>query len=182
MSGFVSVPDSGIREEFLQTDVRDTLEREEAEVRHVDFGGFWPAIAYHDARGALRLGTVITDIRLRDALRAAGAAVLRDLRAWRDARQAAGATTLAEVDADAIDGRNVLELHFERAVTNHAAALLFESHRDVTATDRGADRAEEKACSADDYRRVALHAIRDILDTARAAGQPSVGRTAVELI
>jgi hypothetical protein len=134
---------------------------------------FYPAVSMAECRDAMRLGTIITDTRLRDALRGAMVTVRRELRAWKNGHAAAGVETLADVDSEAIDGEPALELLYRRAVFSFAAADLAETHNDISATADGKERTEERTLSADEHRRNGTHAIRDIL---------GVNRTTVELI
>ena len=78
-----------------------------------------------------------------------------------------GIEEMSQVPGLQLDGESIYAHHWRRAVYNFAMAELAETHRDVSATSDGAARAEEKALTADDYRRDALHAVRDILGTPR---------------
>jgi len=137
-------------------------------------GPFWPDIDINDFRNAMRIGgTAIPDDRVSDALLGAVISVDRDLSLWRASREADGNATLVSVSDVQIGGENRLALIFRRAVYAYAAADLLETHRDVTATGTGQSRAPEMDMRADDHRRNAVHAIRDI---------KGLGRTTVELI
>lgn len=147
----------------------------------VAMGPFWPEIALADVRDIMRVGgTTIPDPRLIEALRAAIVSVDEELADWKAAQLDAGYETLLDVPSAtmAADGSGVptltrLSWTWRRAVLAMATADLTETHRDLTATREGAARAEEIMPTADDHRRNATHAIRDIL---------GVPRTAVELI
>lgn len=67
----------------------------------------------------------------------------------------------------------MLTVLYTRAVRFHAGAELAELHRDLSATTDGQTRAEPQLLTAEDYRKHATAAIRDIL---------GVPRTTVELI
>lgn len=134
---------------------------------------FWPGVSVAAVREALRLPTVATDDRLRNAIVAGMISATRELRQWKAARIGQGYASLADVPADTIDGKSVLLLLWQRAVASFAGADLVETHHDISATGTGKDRIEEDALTSGDHRRNALHAIRDMLD---------VTRTAVELI
>lgn len=141
-------------------------------------GSFWPAIDVNDYRDVMRVGTTtITDPRIKTALRGAIVTTLRDLADWKATQIAAGHDTLAAVPSENLgtgeQPDTLLMIAWRRAVYSYATADLAETHRDLTATKPGAVKAEEVCLTADDHRRNALHAVRDILD---------VGRTAVELI
>jgi hypothetical protein len=70
-----------------------------------------------------------------------------------------------------IDGVSRLEECFRRAVRFYAAAELAEIHRDITATAEGSARADAQLLSADDYRRLATAAVRDILGKTRVTAE-----------
>jgi hypothetical protein len=135
--------------------------------------GWWPDIDLAHMRDTMRLGTVITDARVIEAAIAGMVTVRRDCKAWKAARECEGAEALTDVPAGELAGVHELELAWRRAVYNYACADLCETYRDLSATTDGADRAEAKSYSVDDYRRNGLIAVRDIL---------GVGRVAVELI
>lgn len=140
----------------------------------LDCGPFWPVIDVNHFRDSQRIGgTLITDTRVSDALMNAVITVDGDLFAWRVEQEAAAHATLADIPSAQIGGKSRLERLWQRAVYAHASAELRETHGDVTATGAGQGRAEWLDMSADDYRRNAIHAIRDILGETR---------TAVELI
>lgn len=134
---------------------------------------FWPDVSLATFRDSARIVTQVTDARARDALRGGMLSVRRELSAWQLMAVLAGADRLADVHDAEVDGEAALVILYRRAVFAYAAADLAETHGEISATGEGRDRAEEIAVSADDHRRNATHAIRDILGTTR---------TAVELI
>jgi len=133
--------------------------------------GWWPDIDLTHLRDAMRLGTVITDARVTEAVVNAIITVRRETREWKLARVCDGAEALSDVSADQVAGESELEVLWRRAVYNYACADLCETYRDLSATTDGADRAEAKASSADEYRRNALFAVRDINGVARIAAE-----------
>lgn len=140
----------------------------------VSAGDWWPEIDCNEARDVLRLGDIVTHDRLVNALRGALVTVLGELREWKAAQLAAGFAALAEVAPDdEIDGLTLLEVQFTRAVLFAAAAELADQYRAITATQEANARADAQSLTADDYRRMSTHAVRDIL---------GVTRTSVELI
>lgn len=140
----------------------------------MDCGPFWPVIDVNHYRDSQRIGgTAIPDARVKDALMNAVITVDGDLFTWRADQEIAGYATLVAVPSDQLGGKSRVERLWQRAVYAHASAELRETHGDVTATGAGQGRAEWLDMSADDYRRNAIHAIRDILGT---------NRTVVELI
>lgn len=130
--------------------------------------GWFPDVDLNDMRDKLRVGKVVTHGRLTFAVEGALVTVQTELDAWKAAQVAAGADSLAAVPKGAM-----LTVLFRRAVYFTAAAELAETYRDISATDDGDARAEEFVPVAADYRRMATHAIRDMIGTTR---------TAVELI
>ncbi len=158
MSGFVSIPSNAPAN---------------AEANVVAGDLFWPSLILDDARDSLRLGSQVTDIRLRDALRGGMIGVRRELALWQLVHAAAGALTLADIGSAQVDGEAVAVILYRRAVYAMAGADLVETHNMISATADGKDRAGQEMLTADDHRRNATHAIRDML---------GVSRTAVELI
>jgi hypothetical protein len=137
-------------------------------------GPFWPDIDVNHFRNAMRIGgTAIPDARLADVLMNAVVTVLHDLSTWQAAQELAGFATLVTVPQVQIGTVKRLELLWRRAVYGFATADLAETHRDMTATATGQARAPELDMRADDHRRNAIHAIREILGK---------DRTTVELI
>ncbi len=136
--------------------------------------GFWPGLDPNLMRDELRLGTVVTHARLVGAIKGGMISIGIELADWRAKREAEGAANLAAVDPeDTIAGEHRLSLLYRRAVQFAAAAELAELHRDISATQDGADRAESEILTAREYNRLAIHAVRDVL---------GASRTAVELI
>lgn len=140
----------------------------------VSAGSWWPEISLNELRDVLRLGDVVPHSRLLNAARGAVAMVLDELAAWKAAREAEGATDLLAVPCDIqIDGETKFTVQFVRAVQFAAGAEIADLYRAVTATNEANTRADAQALTADDYRRMSTHAIRDILGETR---------TTVELI
>lgn len=159
MSGFVAQPPSSPS----APDVGDIVAGDE----------FWPPVAISEFRDAMRIDTSVTDTRVRDALRGGMLHVRRELRVWKVAHVLAGAGSLDDILDETVDGESAATILYARAVFSIAAADLAETHGSISATGDGRDRADEFITSADEHRRNATHAIRDIL---------SVTRTSVELI
>lgn len=135
--------------------------------------GFWPDMSITAFKDAMRMGKDITIPRARDALRAGMIHVRRELATWQVIQISNGCTSLANVPGGQVDGETIAALLYRRAVFCIAAADLVETHHTISATGDGRDRAEEQASAADDLRRDATHAIRDIL---------GVTRTTVDLV
>jgi hypothetical protein len=134
----------------------------------VSAGDFWGSIDMNNARDVIRIGSAtIPDARLRAALRAAIITVTSELEAWRLTQQSAGYQSLSSVPCDTIDAISIKVLLFQRAVLAHTCADLIETHRDLTASTEGASRAEDFIPTAEEHRRNATYAIRDIVGKRR---------------
>lgn len=158
---------------FVAMAPADVLDPSTSALDLVAGDGWYPGVSIAQARASLRIPDVVTPARIRDALRAGILNVRHELRPWQALRIALGFGSLAASDADTIDDKSVLELLYTRAVFAFAAAELVDTHHDIGATNDGKDRADARASAADEHRRNATHAIRDMLGTSR---------TAVELI
>lgn len=130
--------------------------------------GWYPEIDVNAMRDALRITDQITHARIVGAIEGGLLTVEGELAFWRATQESEGFTDLAAVDPDRmIGGEHRLTLLYTRAVRFHAAAELAELHRDLSATTDGATRAEPQLLTAEDYRKHATAAIRDILGTPR---------------
>lgn len=135
---------------------------------------WYPDIDVNAMRDALRITDQVTHARITGAIEGGLLTVEGELAFWRATQESEGATTLEKVEPDrTVAGEHRLTLLYTRAVRFHAAAELAELHRDLSATTDGQTRAEPQLLTAEDYRKLATQAVRDIL------GQP---RVAVELI
>lgn len=139
----------------------------------IDAAPFWPSIDPEKIRESHRIDGAITAARLLDALVEAMATVNAELAAWRLAQIAAGADTLAEVEAESINNESIHVHRYRRAVGCLAKANLIERYRDVDTTARGDRKVDALADPIDDLRRDARWAINDI---------QGLGRSTVELI
>lgn len=144
--------------------------------------GFYPGVKLAAVRAGQRIPTQVTDERLTDAILSAMLTVSAELEAWSAAQVAAGKATLAAVDPRKLNNEPLLVRLYQRAIGSYVSAELAETYGDVTSTVEGKARLEERALSADEHRRNGTHAIRDILNATRAAGEPRTTRTTVELI
>ena len=133
---------------------------------------FWPKIDPVAIREQQRIDNTVPPARLRWAIIEAIATTNQALLAWRFAT-ADGVASLAEIEADEIDGTSTLVHRYQRAVGCLTKALLLERLRDYDATGKGDRKAEALTDPIDDCRRDHLNAIADI------TGAP---RTTVELI
>jgi hypothetical protein len=135
--------------------------------------GWFPPVPLAGIRDTIRLGEgVVTTARLQAAIEGAILTCLRALADWRSARALSGMADLDSVTEDQVAGQNKAVLLWQRAVRYYAAAELADQHRDVTATDDGLDRADEKTETADAYRRLAYAAVADLLSIGAEEPEP----------
>lgn len=139
----------------------------------VEGDGWYPDVSISDFRDSMRLGTVITDVRARDAIIGGMLSADNALAPWRLLHEAIGITSLELVPSllgkpIVINGEGRTLHLWRRAVYAFAAADLAETHSDISATEAGRDRRETRAASADEHRRNATIAIRDLLGRGRA--------------
>ncbi|KAF1021900.1 MAG: hypothetical protein GAK30_01589 [Paracidovorax wautersii] len=151
--------------------VRTTPPSDPAPLGTIAAGAFWPAIDLAEMRDAVRLDGTTTPPRLRAAVVEAIAATIAQLQAWADQRIAEGHATLASVPAATVDGTSVHVQRFTRAVQCHAKANLIERYSDYDTTGRARkdDQEENRDTQAEQHRRDATWAIRDIIGTTRLA-------------
>ena len=136
--------------------------------------GWYPDIDVNAMRDALRITDQVTHARIVGAIEGGLLTVDGELAFWRATRESEGCANLEEVEPDRmLAGEHRLTVLYIRAVRFHAAAELAELHRDLSATTDGQARAEPQLLTAEDYRKLATLAVRDIL---------GVPRVAVELI
>ncbi|MGV3511909.1 MAG: head completion/stabilization protein [Novosphingobium sp.] len=130
--------------------------------------GWYPDIDVNAMRDALRITDQVTHARIVGAIEGGLLTVEGELAFWRATQESEGFAALDEIEPDRmIGGEHRLTLLYTRAVRFHAAAELAELHRDLSATTDGATRAEPQLLTAEDYRKHATAAIRDILGTPR---------------
>ena len=140
---------------------------------HINTDPFWPSIDLDHLRSTLRIDASVTPARLETAVIAAVVNLNRELGEWRTTQLAAGYSTLDEVPGDRIKDVSVQAHLYRRAIEAGTGAEVCERYRDYSATNTGANKAEELTPNIDDYRRDLRWAIRDFLGRSR---------TTVELI
>jgi len=141
--------------------------------------GWFPPVLLEDVRSKLRIGDgTVTTQRLTAAIEGAMVSAFRALAPWKLLRIADGAVILGQVTDITLNDANYADLLWQRIIRNFAGAELGDLHRDISATDDGLDRADEKSATADDYRRLAYQAIRDM----QSIGGDPVQRNKVSLI
>lgn len=125
--------------------------------------GWFPEIDLNNARDAMRVGTTITDTRLLAALGNAWNHISNELWAWRTVHENNGIGHLSDVSTRMIGTQSRLEYLFIQAVHASAQSELYDHYSDISATGKNEDAADNKRMSANDFRRIAVHAVRDIL-------------------
>lgn len=151
--------------------VRTTPPNDPAPLGTVSAGAWWPTIDLAALRDAMRLDGAITPQRLLPSVQEAVATTVGILAAWALARQDEGRASLAAVPALQVDGESIHVQRFRRAVYCHAKANLIERYSDYDTTGRARkdDQEETRENQAEQYRRDATWAVRDILGTTRVS-------------
>ena len=124
--------------------------------------GWFPVVSLVHLRDVTRIDGTVTNERLREISRYAVLSVNRQLTTWRADRIAAGATSLAGVSPDEIDGTPRLHVIYLRAVHALAKADLIERYRDIDTTASGMRNAVDMEPAIDEHRRNASWAIREM--------------------
>jgi hypothetical protein len=145
--------------------------------------GWFPAIRLDLVRKAVRLGdgAVMTE-RLIASVESAMVTAFRQLADWRTAHVLAGAADLAAITTRELNNRNYAVALWERLILSLTAADLFAGNRDISATDKGLDRAVDKEDGADEYYRRAWAAVADLRSLAPGGIDAPAPRNRVELI
>lgn len=144
---------------------------------------WFPEIALAMVRKSVRLGDgAVSTERLTASIEAAMLTAFRQLADWRTAHVLAGAASLDQITDLRINNRNHAVALWERLIVSLTAADLFAGNRDITATDKGLDRAADKEDSADEYYRRAWAAIADLRSFAPGGETADAPRNRVELI
>lgn len=149
--------------------VRTTPPTDPAPLGTIDAGPWWPTIDLAALRDEVRLDGTTTPARLQAAATEAVAAVIDQLAEWANLQQAVGWSSLADVPALQVAGESVRVQRWRRAVYCTAKANLIERYSDYDTTGRARkdDQEETRAHQAEQHRRDATWAVRDILGTTR---------------
>ena len=149
--------------------VRTTPPSDPAPLGEVSAGDWWPTVDLAALRDAMRLDGTITPQRLLPAVQEAVATTVGLLATWAQSRQDEGRASLAAVPALQVDGESVNVQRYRRAVYCHAKANLIERYSDYDTTGRARkdDQEESRETQAEQYRRDATWAVRDILGNTR---------------
>ena len=134
--------------------------------------GWYPTLKISAFQAAMRIGESVAPMRAREALLGGYMTAAVALARWRPLQQAAGAATLATATVAGqpmatLGGEPAAVVLWRRAVYASAAATLVETHGDISATEAGRDRRELRASSAEDLRREATAALRDLMGKRR---------------
>lgn len=140
--------------------VANSAPADEADIRNAPF---WPDISPAACREAMRIGTEITPKRLRHSLIDAMLEANQDLLQWQKQQEEQGHDELAAVPVDEIDGESRYLSLYRRAVYSFAKAELTERYRDYDSTLNASQQADKLDNTIDQYRRMAILAIRGIL-------------------
>lgn len=111
---------------------------------------FFPDVDPKLVSERIRLGHVVTDERLRAAIKSAMAEVNAELYLFREAQIEAGFKTLADVPAEALDGESVRCFHYLSAVCAMTTAVIYERYRSYDASAKGDKKADALEVSVDD--------------------------------
>lgn len=150
--------------------VRTTPPSDPAPLGTVSAGDWWPVIDLAAMRDAMRLDGTVTQERLRPAVQDAMASTINQLAPWALVHMAAGVNSLAGVPtALQIDGESSAVQRFRRAVYCTAKANLIERYSDYDTSGRARKDTQEetRGGQAEEHRRDATWAIRDILGVPR---------------
>lgn len=128
---------------------------------------FWPEIDGQKLRAAMRITASVTDARLEVAAVNAMLTTNAELAGYREQHRADGRAALADVPAEKIQGESQLLHLYRRAVYCRALAELVERFTSFDATNSGDQKVTEEETSADQLRRDARWAVRDILGVSR---------------
>lgn len=145
--------------------------------------GWFPPVSLDLVRKGVRLGdgSVQTE-RLIAAIESAMVTAFRQLADWRTAHVLAGKADLAAITTRELNGENYAVKLWQRLILSLTAADLFAGNRDISATDKGLDRAADKEDGADEYYRRAWAAVADLKSLAPDGTETDVPRNRVELI
>lgn len=125
--------------------------------------GWFPDLSLDAVRKAVRIDGSITHERLLEVALYAVSNINDRLESFKHRHETAGVSSLGDVSTRELGGERRLVLLYRRAVHSTIKADLIERYRDYDSTDSGLRRAEELDPAADEQRRNATWAVRDIL-------------------
>jgi len=111
---------------------------------------FFPDVDPAQVSERVRLGHVVTDERMRAAIKSAMAEVNAELYLYREQQIRDGHKRLADVPAEELDGESVKCFHYLSAVCAMTTAVIFERYRSYDSSAKGDKKAEALEVSVDD--------------------------------
>ncbi|MGV8924801.1 MAG: head completion/stabilization protein [Ewingella sp.] len=111
---------------------------------------FFPDVDPAQVSERVRLGHVVTDERMKAAIKSAMAEVNAELYLYREQQMQAGFKRLADVPAEVLDGESVTCFHYLSAVCAMTTAVIFERYRSYDASAKGDKKADALEVSVDD--------------------------------
>lgn len=111
---------------------------------------FFPDVDPEQVSERVRLGHVVTDKRMREAIKSAMAEVNAELYLYREQQMRDGYKQLADVPAEVLDGESVKCFHYLSAVCAMTAAVIFERYRSYDSSAKGDKKADALEVSVDD--------------------------------
>lgn len=133
----------------------------------IDGDGWYPALSIEAFRQSQRIPETVAPVRAKEALLGGFISAAIGLQAWRSAQELAGMASLAATSPVTIGGESRSVILWRRAVHAFAAADLADTHTDISATEAGRERNDVRADPADDLRRAATVALRDLMGKSR---------------
>lgn len=133
----------------------------------IDGDGWYPALSIEKFRQSQRIPETVTPTRAKEALLGGFISASIGLQAWRTRQEAEGKADLAATSPVTIGGESRSVIIWRRAVHAFAAADLADTHTDISATEAGRERNDVRAEAADDLRRAATVALRDLMGKSR---------------
>lgn len=160
---------------FPDTPADDQPPAELPAAGEVALDAFWPAVNIVQIREVIRLTDNVTSARLREATENALLTIAGQLHCWRQAREAEGFDSLAEVPARrkiaGTQGRTDYEVLWARAVYSEVGADLAERQLNAGVTAAGLERIEQLQSDIEIHRRNVTYAVRDFLGTSRVVAE-----------
>lgn len=111
---------------------------------------FFPDVDPAQVSERVRLGHVVTDERMRAAIKSAMAEVNAELYLYREQQIRDGYKRLADVPAEVLDGESLKCFHYLSAVCAMTTAVIFERYRSYDSSAKGDKKAEALEVSVDD--------------------------------
>ena len=133
----------------------------------VENDGWWPAMNVDYFKKVYRIPVEYTAELVKDALQQGMIWANRQLAEWKAARVLEGYADLASVPGDKLGIDPVYVMHYRRAVSCQAKALLLPQFKTMLRRDGSANAAVESVETEDKFYQLAQDAIGDFLGTGR---------------